>query len=182
MGMGVAKLAETVQNTDVLTIQAQATAVDTATLMANPRTYEGQWLALSGTITSGGGNMGGSSFSSGNFNSEDTTQYFLSDGVMVMDVTNSPPVGAAGDMVVAYGQIYVLDFAELSKMPLVGKAIEEEMKKDPQFAGQSLFVFFVAKQVDKVGSGMGMETPPPLEPAPTDIAPTESSTSSGWIQ
>lgn len=182
MGVGMAKVSEVVQGTDEATVISAAVPVTTAELSAAPQNYSNQWLAVTGTVQSTSA-MSNANFSSGNFNSSNTTPYMLSNSVLVMDMTKAPAVGAAGDTVTAYGQIYVMDLAEVGKIPMVGKALLEEMKKDPQFAGNSKMVFVIAKKVERVG-GTGLQPPADQSGGSTPPPDTPDSTAGagGWVK
>jgi len=154
MGMQLQQLFADVQQTDILTIKSAAMPVDTSLLTSSPATYEGQWLELEGQIVNTNA-FGGSSFSSGNVNTQQTTNYMLEENVILMDITQSPAVGGPGDSILAYGQIYSWDLMEMEKMPFIGKAITEEMKKDPSLQGNTQVVFFVAKEVTLAAANTG---------------------------
>ena len=181
MGVGMAKVSEVVKGTDEATVVSAAVPVTTAELAAAPQSYMNQWLAVNGTIQSDASGMSNKSFSSGNFNTADTTPYMLTDTVMVMDLSKAPAVGTTGDNVTAYGQIYVMDLAEVGKIPMVGKTILEEMKKDPQFAGNSKMVFVIAKKVERVG-GTGLQPPAAQggDSTPPPAAPDGTTGAGGW--
>jgi hypothetical protein len=146
MGMEMSRLQTDVQNTDIATIQAGAVSVNADQLFANPGGYKGQWLAVQGKLASAG--QTGTTFSAQDFDTSEMTPYTLEGGVLLLDITKAPPVGQPGDTVLAYGKLYVFDLDTLNKMPLIGKAIEEEMKKDPQLQGITKVVFVLAKQVE----------------------------------
>jgi len=146
MGLQLPQLQSEVQQTDIQTIKSAAMSVDAATLASNPVTYEGQWLELTAKIDSNNP-FGGSPFPVGNSSGQQATTYMLEESIVLMDVTQSPPVGNPGDEIVAYGKIYAWDLKELEKMPIVGKSIGEEMQKDPNMQGKMLLVFFIAKEV-----------------------------------
>lgn len=183
MGMGMAKVSQTVETTDEATAVAAAVPVTTAELAGAPQNYSGQWLAVTGTLLPTPSGMGNASFTSGNFNSANTTPYLMSDNVMVMDMSKAPAVGTTGDTVTAYGQIYALDMAELEKIPYVGKSMVEEMKKsDPTLAASSKIVFVMAKKVELVGAS-GMQPPPALpggDSAPPPGTAGDAVGAQGW--
>ena len=152
IGLTMANLEEEVKNTDVSVMRSSAVAVDTATLYNNPNDYKGTWLEVTGEVVhdDGSSEIGADTFASGEF-----VTYILEDHVVLMDVTNSPEVGVPGDTIRAYGKCYGWDLMELEKMPFVGKTIADEMRSDPQLAGNTKLVFFIGKGVELVEGGSG---------------------------
>jgi len=173
MGMEIAKISDEVKKADIAMIRQQASPVTVEQLVANAALYEGKWVAVEGTVTS---NTSGSSsnFSAGDFSTEDSTNYTLTNNVVVMDVTKSPPVASPGQKIRAYGKFYIWDLASISQMPFVGPALEQEMKKDPQFAQTSKIIMVIAKQVE-LASGSFPGAPqgkPPAEEQPAQEPPS----------
>jgi len=149
MGIQMGTISETVSNTDIQTIKAGAVEVDVDALNAGAKSFEGQWLKLTGEITHSGDMS--SSFSSGDFDTKDMTSYMLGTNIVVMDVSNAPTVGGMGDTIVAYGKCYSWDLMELEKMPFIGSMLVEQIKSSPEFQGNTSMVFFMAKEVSRVG-------------------------------
>lgn len=162
LGMEMGTLYASVEQTDLATIQGSAEPVGASELGVNPSAYEGKWLELTAQIASNNP-FGGASMQSGAVNTDESTNYLLEQGIILMDITNAPPAGGSGDRVVAYGQVFVWDIMELEKMPLVGKAIVEGMKQEPAMQGREEVVFFIAKDValapegNAIDAGGGME-------------------------
>ena len=150
LGIEMAAMSTRVQETDLATIKAGAVAVTAAELAADPSLYKAQWLELEGEIATSSA-FSGSSFSLGDFSSEDSTNYELVGNIVLMDVTGAPAVGTAGDEIVAYGQCFTWDLMEMEKMPFFGKALVEEIKNDPNMQGQTAYVMFMAKDVSLAG-------------------------------
>ncbi|MBN2081739.1 hypothetical protein JW859_05955 [bacterium] len=174
MGLQMASISETVSNTDIQTIKASAVEVDVDQLKAGAKGYEGQWLKLTGELTQAGQIASG--FSTNEFNSEDMTSYVLGSNIVVMDVTKAPSVGGMGDTIVAYGKCYSWDLMELEKMPFFGGMIAEELKNSPEFQGNTSMVFFMAKEVTRVG--VADQTNSAADTAPPDAGEGAS----GWMK
>jgi hypothetical protein len=168
LGMEMAKIQQDVSAADASTIRGAAIPVTTDALNDTPIAFEKQWVAVEGKISTDVPSS--SSFSAGDFDSQNTTQYMLEGNVIVMDVSRAPKVGSTGDTIRAYGKIVVWDMSEMSKMPFFGKVIEEEMKKEPELAKNTKMIFVIAKEVELVTGG-GDES--------SDGAPPEES--SGWV-
>ncbi len=177
MGLQMESISQNVKATDAATIKAGAISVTPEQLTSDVGSYQGQWLRVEGELALGDA-FGSSSFSTGDFSTEDSTNYILPGNVLVMDVTGAPSVAAAGDTIVAYGQCYGWDLQEMENIPFVGKIIVDEMKNDPNMGGNTKMVFFLAKEVERVGVG-GDEGSADAEV--TEAEPDDDS-GSGWLR
>jgi len=164
---------EEVMRTDSATVRSAATAVDGSTLTQTPSDYKDKWLAVEDTIVST--TMGANPFSGGNAQAQNATQYTLTSGIMVIDLSNAPPVGSGGDTIRAYGKAYIMDWKDLEKAPIFGKLVEELKKESAPGANTLQLPIVIAKEVELVTAGGGGE-----EEQPQDDAPAEES--SGWVQ
>jgi hypothetical protein len=124
--------------------RAQSTPISAADLSAAPGAYEDTWVAVTGELSSS--EMSGSARGfANNPGLEDATSYWIMPNVMVLDVSGTARVGNPGDTVTAYGQPVAMD---MSKLPVVGKMLAEEMKNDPELGGTAMIVFLIANSVE----------------------------------
>lgn len=177
MGLQMESISQNVKATDAATIKAGAIPVTPEQLTSDVDSYQGQWLRLEGELALADA-LSSSSFSTGDFSTEDSTNYPMPGNVLVMDVTGAPAVGGAGDTIVAYGQCYGWDLQELEKIPFVGKIIVDEMKNDPNLGGNTQMIFFLAKEVERVGVA-GDEAAPETEDFEGE---PEDDSGSGWLR
>lgn len=169
MGIELDALRTEVANTDSTTIRSSAVTVESTALGADPKSYQGQWLAVEGEIMS---LEFSGEFSAGDFSSGEATNYVLSGDISVMDISQAPAVGTAGDRIRAYGKVYTL---EISEMPFFGQLFEEAAKQDPSLPKAGKIVFFITKDVELAGSAA------PSPPRPKPEGATDGSTG-GWIK
>lgn len=168
--MQMGKIAQEIEKTDIATIQSSASPVDAASLSADPASFKDQWLAVEGMLGDESDAMAQSMKSQ---SGQDGTAYFISPDILVIDVSNAPPVGDAGDTVRAYGKAVKLDFKEMLKF--MGEEAVKELENDPQMQGHTSFVFVFAKQVDLVATGDPPAAPPAGEAPPAGDAPADGS-------
>ena len=172
MGMKLVEMEEEVNAADSQTIRASAVPIDATELAANPNLYDGQWVAVEGTISTSGYQ---GAFQAQDFDSEETTSYLLGDNIIVMDITHAPAIGAAGDRMRAYGKCYRW---QLKKIPLVGKFMEEAMKSGAPGAPTSTdMVFVLTKDVELIGAAPASELPPDVSEEPSPASKDQ-----GWIR
>ncbi|MCC7477127.1 hypothetical protein IT575_01605 [bacterium] len=158
--MEMGKVAQEIEKTDISTIQSSASPLDSASLSADPDSFKGQWLALEGMIGAENDQMAQSMKGQ---SGQEGTAYFIAPDILVMDISNAPPVGDEGDTIRAYGKAVKFDLKEMLKF--MGPEALKELESDPQLQGRTNFVFVFAKQVDLVASG-----DPPADAAPADGA------------
>lgn len=169
MGVDMEKINGEIASTSVETIESQATSVGADELQANPDSYEGQWLVVTGVLSDAGA-AGTSGMGSSDM---PNTTYFMQPGIIIMDMSVAPSVGGSGATVEAIGKIVQMD---LGKMPFFGKMIEEEMKKDPSLKTGAKMTFLLAKQVTLISPAPGTDTSAEPAAAPGDPA----SAGNGW--
>jgi hypothetical protein len=177
MGFQLESISQNVKSADAATIKASPISVTPEQLASDATLYKGQWLRLEGELASAD-TFSSSSFSTGDFSTEDATSYVMSSNILVMDVTGAPAVAGAGDTIVAYGQYYGWDLLELEKIPFVGKIIVDEMKNDPNLGGNTQMIFFLAKEVERVGVA-GIDSS--AETVDFEVEPEDDS-GSGWLR
>jgi hypothetical protein len=157
-------VAADVQSADPQQVRGDATVVDSQVLSKNPESYKDQWIAVEGLIT--GDVPANMSFDMGQYGTQNTTTYFLEGPVLVLDLTQSPSVGKAGDRIRAYGKLVEFD---MTRMPLFGKFMEmglqEAAKNDPSLKDMPVkMMMFYTKDVELVTSpGNGEDVQPPWE-------------------
>jgi hypothetical protein len=170
MGVSAGKVAEDIQKTDFATVEANATEIDSATLVASPEAYAGKWLAVTGELDD-------DSAAQGNNMGQQGTGYVTTEMLIISDLSNTPRVGTKGDWVTAYGKIVVMDFAQV---PWLKKMIEEEAAKNPDQPTPTKIVMLFAKKVElytEDGGEAAEEAPVEEEAAPADeeAAPEDAS-------
>lgn len=170
MAIQMSSIQSDVTSTDAATIRSAASPVSPDEYKQAPDSFDGQWLAIEGVLSDGSSIP---KFSGNEFDTEGSTQYIVDGDIFVLDFSGAPKVGQSGDTIRAYGKALTWDFSDMSSIPFVGKAIEEEMKKDPSFANQTSFTYFIAKEVELVSSADAGDTEESGEP-------TEES--DGWIE
>lgn len=174
----LASLSNEVISNDVATMKASAIPVDAIALSTSPDQYTGQWLELEGEL-SHNSFTGTSAFSSGDFNTEDCTNYVIRN-VLVMDVDRSPAVGNAGDRIRAYGKAYALHLSAIEKIPFIGKPMVDEFRKDPMLAGQDTMIFFLCKGIHRTDVA-AVETDGGDEGG-SDDETSDDSSGNGWVR
>lgn len=151
-GVKMQELQSTVASTPLESIREQAQPVTVAELATNPGTYAGQWLAVTGTLiaepTQSSSQTSFGPASSG----MNGMMYQLSPGVIMIDISGAPAVAHAGDTVTGYGQALELNMGELTKLPVVGQAMQQEMQKDPALQQSLQMQFIIAKVVELVST------------------------------
>lgn len=164
---------EQVQQTDLATIQAEAQTVSALMLAANPSAYTSGWIELEGLIIPDPD--GGSQYPGGG----EGTAYFVEGNVIVVDSSNSPRVGSAGDTIRCWGKAVVFD---MTSIPLFGGLIEKAMKQDPSVPDMSSIVLFMAKSVERVSSADADDTGTPAEADDNPCGdPTGRTQDDGWL-
>jgi hypothetical protein len=148
MGKQAETLTKEVRSSNAEQVRAEASYVDSTELGSIADTLAGQWIAVEGVVL-GLDAMSGSSFSSGGFNSSDSTSYLLEGGVMVLDMSKAPNVASVGDTMIAYGKCVVFD---MTKLPFIGGIMEQAAKEDPELAAMGgKMIFFFTQDVEKTG-------------------------------
>jgi hypothetical protein len=178
MGAQVATLTTEIQKADPAMIRREAVPVSAEELAQNPSLYSGKWIAVEGTVLSGGSQ---NPMAQQSFSNQQTTNYMLGTSVMVMDVNNGPQIAQAGESMRAYGKFYAWDITEMSKIPFVGKTIEEAIKKDPELSKMKSFIMFITKDIEKASGtfpGAPKQEPAADAAASGDIASGDS----GWAK
>jgi hypothetical protein len=171
-GMKMQEAQSTVASTAIESIKADAKPVDADELTAHPEAYIDQWVALTGALiaepsqSQGQANFGpaGSGFNG--------MAYPMEERVIVFDSSGAPAVAHANDTVTAYGKVLELNMNDITKMPFVGKLMEQEMQKDPSLQGNLKMYFIIAKQVDLVSTA----TPAPATEGSQPYEPSQETT------
>ncbi len=174
MGMEMEGVKNAVVAADVAEIRSAAVPVTPSSLSSNSVGMEDMWLALEGVIVMDGSGTGGQ------YGSVEGTVYVLENNTIVMDTSNAPRKGIVGDTIQAYGKVFAWDLAELGKIPMIGSYIEAEMAKDPQMAGNTKIVFFIAKEVELVGGSTNANPCTPAEDV-DDGEPVDTGQDDGWL-